>query len=144
MDIHTHCTHSWDGLNFFLYEVTTMFLCPMRNAFYNVTWRWWCSRRWKGGGSSDSCFPSARQSTAVIQSQEQQSGAQRSAGAKIPPIRRSSQFALPHPRCSSASQACLSSVMCKSVAKSERVAAIWESLCLFLIVSCLFTPTQLC
>lgn len=42
-----------------------------------------------------------------------------------------------------ASQDCLSSVMYKSVARGERVAAIWEWLCLFLIVSCLFTPTQL-
>lgn len=41
-----------------------------------------------------------------------------------------------------ASQACSVSVMYKSVARGERVAAIWEWLCLFLIVSCIFTPTH--
>lgn len=62
-----------------------------------------------GRGSSDSCFPSAlsqlqsasRSPAQGITGAEQQSGAQRGAGAKIPPIRRSSQFVLPYPRCSS-------------------------------------------
>lgn len=62
-----------------------------------------------GRGSSDSCFPSALsqlQSASCNRAQrirgaEQQSGAQRSAGAKIPPIRRSSQFVLPYPQWSS-------------------------------------------
>lgn len=40
------------------------------------------------------------------------------------------------------SQACSVSVMYKSVARGERVAAIWEWLCLFLIVSCIFASTH--
>lgn len=152
----THCTHSCD-LTLFLSEVTsTMFLRPMRNAFYHVTrwwWWWWWWRWWRGGRQTAvshqrySQLQSASRKTLLGGSEGGQSTRvelKRNAGAKIPPIRRSSQFVLPHPRCSSGvSGLCLASVMNKSVARGEWVAAIWEWLCFFLIVSCLFTPTQL-
>lgn len=79
-----------------------------------------------GRGSSDSCFPSAlsqlqsasRNPAQGIRGAEQQSGAQRSAGAKIPPIRRSSQFVLPYPRCSSGVSGLL--VQCYVQIRSQR------------------------
>lgn len=67
-------------------------------------------------------------------------GAWGGGGPKIPSIRRSSQFVCPYPRRSSASQALLSGVMRKSVAQKHAVlTAIWERLCLFLVVFHLFT-----
>lgn len=99
-----------------------------------------------GEGSSDSCFPSAlsqlQSAGRNLTGPEQQSAAQRSVGGgpKIPSIRRSSQFVCPYPRRSSASQTLLSGVMCKSrTQKLAVLTAIWEQLCLFLIVFHPFT-----
>lgn len=131
-----------------------MFLCPTRNAFYHVTrrcWQWW---EGEGGGSVlRQLFPISTQSSAVSQSQPCSEGSRgKAAEWGYKDTLRPKYFQLEgHPNLFShshtahwASQACSPSITYNSEARGERVAAIWESLRFFLIVSCLFTPNQLC
>lgn len=125
-----------------------MFSCPTRNAFYHVTrWCW----QWLGGGretavSHQHSVNCSQPVAILLRGSEGQSSR-----VELKEVQGPKYLQLEgHPNLFShihgahqASQACLSGVMCKSVARGEWVAAIWEWLCLFLIVSCLFTPIQL-
>lgn len=151
---HSHCTHSCDGLTFFLSVVTPtmIFFYPMRNAFYHVTqWWWWCCLRGRGGGSpSDSCFPSAlsqlQSASRNLTGLEQPSAAQRCVGGQkyLQLKGHPNVFSHIHGAHQHLKPALVQRYVQIHNQKSKRVTAIWESLSLFLIVSRPFTPTQLC